>query len=57
MEKNVKEEEKRRRKRAYKTAMGRFIGSVRDRFDLGEDNATQEEVESSINKGDRKSVV
>lgn len=51
MEKNVKEEEKRRRKRAYKTAMGRFIGSVRDRFDLGEDNATQEEVESSINKG------
>ncbi len=31
--------------------MGRFIGSVRDRFDLGEDNATQEEVESSINKG------
>ena len=51
MEKNVKEVEKRRRKRAYKTAMGRFIGSVRDRFDLGEDNATQEEVESSINKG------
>ena len=41
MEKNVKEEEKRRRKRAYKTAMGRFIGSVRDRFDLGEDKGVE----------------
>ena len=47
----MKEEDKKRKKRVYKTLIGRFFGNVRDRFDLGEDNATQAEVEASIYKG------
>lgn len=49
MEKHNAKKEK--TKRVYKTLMGRFFGNVRDRFDLGDDNATQEEVEASIYKG------
>ena len=40
----MKEEDKKRKKGVYKTLIGRFFGNVRDRFDIGEDNATQAEV-------------
>lgn len=48
----MKDENKQKinRRRLYRTAMGRFFGSIRERFDLGEDSATQAEVVASITK-------
>ena len=48
----MKDENKQRinRRRLYRTALGRFFGSIRERFDLGEDSATQAEVVASITK-------
>lgn len=38
-------------KRVYKTLLGRFFGKLRNRFDLRDDSATQEEVVETISKG------
>lgn len=46
----MKEEDKKGKKSLQDTDRT-FFGNVRDRFDLGEDNATQAEVEASIYKG------
>lgn len=38
-------------RREYRTLFGRFRNILKDRFDLGEDNATQEEVIANVTKG------
>lgn len=39
-----------RKKRVYKNSFSRFFGRIKERFDLQEDNATQEEVVANITK-------
>ncbi len=44
------QEEKEHKKRVRRTLIGRFARNVRERFDLLEDSASQEEVEASVYK-------
>lgn len=44
------EEEKQKKQRVYRTLTGRFLRNIRERFDLREDSAGQEEVVANINK-------
>lgn len=44
------QEEKEHKKRVRRTLIGRFARNVRERFDLREDSASQEEVEASVYK-------
>lgn len=47
----MNEENKKRSNREYRSLFGRFGRMLKDRFDLGEDNATQEEVVANVTKG------
>lgn len=47
----MNEENKKRSNREYMSLLGRFRRALKDRFDLGEDNATQEEVVGNVTKG------